>query len=46
MQHPDTIKIKEQWYGDILSYGSECQIAFYFVAQRVNSIQIMSEKID
>jgi hypothetical protein len=46
MQHPDTIKINEQWYEDILSCGIECQIAFDFVAQRFNSIQIMPEKID
>ena len=45
MNHPDTIRIGENWYEAILSCGIECQISFDFVAQNYKSILLMPQDI-
>jgi hypothetical protein len=45
MHHPDTVKINEAWYEDILDCGIECQISFDFIAQRFFSIGLMPQEI-
>jgi hypothetical protein len=46
MSHPDTRKINEEWYSNILECGIECQISFDFIAQNYNSIGIMPFEIN
>jgi len=45
MHHPDTKKIGENWYQDILDCGIECQISFDFIAQQYKTIGIMPQDI-
>jgi hypothetical protein len=46
MRHPDTIKINEDWYANILECGIECQISFDFIAQKYSSISVMPDIIN
>jgi hypothetical protein len=46
MSHPDTRKINEDWYSNILECGIECQISFDFIAQNYNTIGIMPFEIN
>ena len=45
MAHPDTVKINEDWYSNILECGIECQISFDFIAQKYTSISVMPDII-
>lgn len=46
MQHPEVIRINEDWYQDILSCGTNCQISFDFLAQKYTTIAKLPQKID
>jgi hypothetical protein len=46
MRHPETIKINEDWYANILECGIECQISFDFIAQKYASIAVMPDIIN
>jgi hypothetical protein len=46
MSHPDTRKINEDWYSNILECGIECQISFDFIAQNYNTIGVMPFEIN
>jgi hypothetical protein len=46
MTHPDTRKINEDWYSNILECGIECQISFNFIAQDYKTIGIMPFEIN
>jgi hypothetical protein len=46
MSHPDTRRINEDWYSNILECGIECQISFDFIAQDYKTIGIMPFEIN
>ena len=41
MSHPQINEIGEAWYNEVLKCGIECQISFFFVAQKFDSIRIL-----
>ncbi|PKM31924.1 MAG: hypothetical protein CVV07_02150 [Gammaproteobacteria bacterium HGW-Gammaproteobacteria-11] len=45
MRHTEIQNINECWYSHILRCGIECQIAFDFVAQRYNNVNILPQEI-
>lgn len=43
MRHRDTIDINNMWYEHIHKCGIECQVSFFFVAQRFSNISLLPD---
>jgi hypothetical protein len=45
MRHPDVSQINKQWFEHILLCGIECQVSFFFIAQKFPNITVLPVNI-